>query len=90
MKCVQVQGGFHERCMLPLIDMCNHNSNDTTCSLRVRLLPSGAVRYLIEYLQWNSLQKCSLSCVKEAHAQQLLLHSIRNVQRHQHGQQQQH
>ncbi len=39
-----LQGAFHERCMLPLIDMCNHNSNHTTCSLRVRLLPSGEPR----------------------------------------------
>ncbi|EIE19315.1 hypothetical protein COCSUDRAFT_44670 [Coccomyxa subellipsoidea C-169] len=38
------QGVFHERCMLPLIDMCNHDSNDTTCSLRVRLSPSGEPR----------------------------------------------
>ena len=41
---VVLQGGFHERCMLPLIDMCNHDSNDTTCRLRVRLTPSGQPR----------------------------------------------
>lgn len=32
--------------MLPLIDMCNHDSNDTTCRLRVRLTPSGQPRYI--------------------------------------------
>ncbi len=41
-----LQGTFHERCMLPLIDMCNHDSTDTTCRLCVRLSPSGAPRYL--------------------------------------------
>lgn len=54
--------------MLPLIDMCNYDSNDTTCRLRVRLTPSGQPRYifcLVALFCWPGPQMfgyCLLNC----------------------------
>ncbi|CAK0779847.1 hypothetical protein CVIRNUC_004869 [Coccomyxa viridis] len=35
---------LHERCMLPVIDLCNHDGVGATCRLSVRLSPAGAPR----------------------------------------------
>ncbi|CAL5221852.1 g4113 [Coccomyxa viridis] len=35
---------FHERCMLPVIDLCNHDGVHATCWLSMRLTPAGEPR----------------------------------------------
>ena len=35
----------HERCMLPVIDLCNHDGVCATCRLSLRLTPAAVPRY---------------------------------------------
>ena len=35
---------FRAHCLLPVIDLCNHASDEATCSLSIRLGPDGHPR----------------------------------------------
>ena len=42
--CPQGQEAFRERCMLPLIDLCDHAGSASCCRLAVRLSSAGQPR----------------------------------------------
>ena len=47
-ECLHAQGqdAVSQRCMLPLIDLCNHAGTASNCCLSMRLTPCGQPRFL--------------------------------------------